>query len=56
MPHQNYFTDNITLSVSSFLGNIKEISVLFCDDIKCNAFIKHCKLSTVVEDLNILIT
>lgn len=30
--------------------------ILFFEDIKCNAFIKHCKLSTTVEDLNILIT
>lgn len=30
--------------------------ILFYEDIKCNAFIKHCKLSAMVEDLKILIT
>lgn len=48
--------NGVTISVSSFMGNMKGICTLFFEDIKSNAFIKHCKLSTIGEDLNILIT
>lgn len=47
--------NGVTISVSSFLGNMKGICILFFEDIKSNAFIKHCKLNTI-GDLNILIT
>ena len=42
--------------MNHLLGEVlRNMYILFYEDIKCNAFIKHCKLSNV-EDLNILVT